>query len=282
MLWTVQLRNTAQQLVKAALAAQGANVDSDRVNPAPAQSGGGTTVSLYVDDDMEGQYGGAPEFLTHARLTIEIVAEAAPAAAPAPPQSAAQALRDALIETVKSALLGGQGFVVPCAVSFGSAEITPASTAGIVAGFAVIGQGAGQGNFVQSVNADGSLTLASPIVLPGQAGSTGTLQLNFGSFVLLYEQIDQVKTYLDDGTFDRKNYVFGATIEIRGHTHERFELATSVVLNGINVYLDAVNAFDPGGAYSGQEGPFAGTPAPRSTGPDGRPEAVLPLAIPQE
>lgn len=283
MLWTAQLRNTATQLIATALQQSGANVQSDRVIPAPAQSDGGVTIGLFVDDDMEGDYGGVPEFLSRATLTIEITAEAAVSASPLPPQSAAQALRDTVTETIKNALLGGQGFQLACGVTFGSKAITlPEDAPKIVPGFKIMGNGAGQDNFVETVNDDGTVTAAKPICLKNQTAGTATLQLTFGSFVALYERIDRVRTYNDDGAVDKKNYTFGATIEIVGHTHERFDPCVALDLNGVNIYVDTVNFFDPTGVYTGDEGPFAGTPAPRTTGPDGRPEITAQVTIPQD
>ena len=47
-------------------------------------------------------------------------------------------------------------------------------------------------------------------------------------------------------------------------------------LSGINLYADSINIFDPNGDFEGQE-PFTVAPAPRTAGPDGRPEIVADL-----
>lgn len=46
------------------------------------------------------------------------------------------------------------------------------------------------------------------------------------------------------------------------------------------IYVDLVNLFSPSGDFTGSE-PFTGTPAPRASGPDGRPEGKVLLEIPQ-
>lgn len=283
MLWRVQLRNTATQLLATAAAGLGAKVQSSR--DTPAMSGAMPWLVVYADDHKEGQYGSPPQFLTRGRVTIEIRAEAPPTPAPAPPQSTAEALLDSLCELVETTLLGTQGLSVSCAVAPGSTTVTPSSLAGLIAGMKFGGGPIGPDNYIASIDAEaGTFELQCPYKGP----TAGTFTFLIGSFVGLFEKIETFNTDTDDGTVENKNHVFSAVIEIVGHTHEIFEpaMASAVPLNGINLYVDCVNVFDASGVYTpgtgpGQE-PFDGLPAARQSGPDGRPEIGQSIDIPQE
>lgn len=271
MLWSTQLRNTATQLISNALVGGGAIVASNK--DTPAASGSMPQIVVYVDEKGRGDYGTAPQFETQATLTIELRVEA-------PSAQGAEALRDTLIETVKSALLGGQGFQVVCSVTAGESIVIPASLDNIAAGMKFMGQGVGPNNFIASINADGG---SFALQWPYKGPSTGSFQFTIGSFIGLFEKIDSFQIFTDDGAVDKKNHVFGATIDIVGHTHEIFEPIAPQSLSGLNVYVDSINIFDPTGTYvtgteSGEE-PFAGIAAPRTAGPDGRPEIGMPINL---
>ena len=279
MLWRAQLRKTAQQLIKSALQTQGATVSSSQDVPVP--SGKMPLVTVYTDDKKLGEYGSEPQFRTNGMVTIEVSVEASTAAA-------AEAQLDTLCELIQNALLGATPpALVACSVTFGDNVITVPQgvAANIAPGFPVLGQGAGQDNYVVSVNApDNEITLANDINQPSQANGTGTLQLSFGYFPALFEQIDSVDTFTDYEGLGNANHLAKAVIEIVGHTHERFDMtpALTLDLNGLNIYVDSVNVFDPNGTYTDQDGPFnPAAPAPRDAGPDGRAEITMTVDIPQ-
>lgn len=54
-----------------------------------------------------------------------------------------------------------------------------------------------------------------------------------------------------------------------------------VALQGVDVHEDAASPFDASGTYTGSDFPQAVTPAPRTTGPDGRDEGALQIDLPQ-
>ena len=96
--------------------------------------------------------------------------------------------------------------------------------------------------------------------------------LNGGSaFQQLFEQIDSVETRPDYRGVNAKVHTFVAVIEIMAHVTEIFEPTVTDSLNGVNIYVDSINIFDPNGTY---EPPFDYSigPAPRGEGPDGRAE----------
>ena len=100
------------------------------------------------------------------------------------------------------------------------------------------------------------------------------------AFVKLFEAIDSVDSRTDYRAVDSAQHAFTAVIEIKGHTTEIFEPAIATDLTGMNIYVDSVNIFDPNGNYGGQE-PFQFPDAPRTSGPDGRPEIVGSVGPPQ-
>jgi hypothetical protein len=272
MLWTAQLRETARQLIANALKTQGADVQSDRDVPVVAGSGDGPNISVYVDDEMEGDYGTGPQFINRATVTIEIRAVA-------DSKDAAQALRDALNETVRHALLKNQGFAVQCLVVPGSKTVQPTKLDGLAAGMPFMGDFAGQDNYFEAIDVQAGTCLLKK---PWNGQTEGTYQFTIGSFIGLFERIERVKTYTHDGVYDKKRHEFGATIEIVGRTHEIFDLEPTQSLSGLNIWVDSINVFDPSGAHAGEEGPFGGNNPPRESGPDGRPEiaTTIPVASP--
>lgn len=52
-------------------------------------------------------------------------------------------------------------------------------------------------------------------------------------------------------------------------------------LQGVDIHMDAVSPFDASGTYTGSDFPQAVTPAPRTSGPDGRDEGSLQINLPQ-
>lgn len=99
-------------------------------------------------------------------------------------------------------------------------------------------------------------------------------------FVKLFEKILSVETKTDYRAVDAKLHTFMAVIEIKGRVSEIFEPTITTDLSGMNIYVDSVNIFDPSSNYGGQE-PFQYPDAPRTEGPDGRPEISGTIGPPQ-
>lgn len=262
MLWRAMLRGTVMGLL--------ANAAADaELSP--------TWFVVQSRDRKRADYGSAPEFRTHSELKVEITASAEipdgtpPEDAAAVGRALAEGQLDDLCELAESALLGGQGFAVEIDCTNASATATPASLDGLSEGMILRGPGVDpRGPFVAiaAINDDDTVTLSAPY-----AGSTGSHLFNVGSFVGLYEQIESVDTYNRSRGMEGDVYVARETIRIAGYVHEIFEPARGPDLAGINLYVDSINLFDPNGDYAGQE-PFDVQPAPRTSGPDGRPEIV--------
>lgn len=271
MLLEAMLRGTAVGLLTGAGQTLGANVCSSKDTPVPA--GDKSWFVVYVDAEMEGEGGGAPTFRTRSIVTIEI------RSAEADSFAAAQTLGDTLAEVVKRTLLTGQGFDVTLAMTNGGTHAVPAAgSPKLYPGFLVRGPGIDRGGdfiAVQTVNDDGSVELSG-----AYAGATGSYSFNIGSFIALFEQIDAVKRFPDYHGENRK-HIFTDTIEVHGHVHEVFEPAVGPSLTGLNLYVDSVNIFDASSDFPGAE-PFTGiAPAPRESGPDGRPEIAASIDLPQ-
>lgn len=262
MLWRAMLRGTVTGLLANAAASAGLD-DSD------------SWYVVYVRDRKFGNYGGAPEFRTYCEMKIEVEADAAipdgtpPDDVESVGRALAQGQLDDFCELAEQALLGGQGASLAIACTLDSATATPASTDGLWAGMMLSGPNIDpRGPFlaIKSVNDDGTVTLSAPY-----KGATGSYLFNVGSFVGLFERIDSFDTYPRRSALDGDSYVAAATINIVGYVHETFEPARGPDLSGINLYVDSINIFDPNGDFDGQE-PFSVAPAPRSAGPDGRPD----------
>jgi hypothetical protein len=54
----------------------------------------------------------------------------------------------------------------------------------------------------------------------------------------------------------------------------------AVPLAGVNLHVDMIGTFDPNGTYLNPPFPSSVTPAPRSSGPDGRDEGALNINFP--
>lgn len=267
MLWRAMLRGTTVGLLTEAARCGGATVQSSKDTPVPA--GTGNWFVVYADDEMEGEGGGAPTFRTKGIVTVEITAEAAS-------RAEAEALLDTLTELVKRTLLGGQGFSVVLTVAQGSARAVPASgSPNLYRGYRVRGPGIPEGaDFlaIESVNVDDTITLSA-----AYPGVSGDIRFNIGSFIALFERIDEVKSFPEYKGSENKKHIVMDTVEFHGHVHELFEPAIAQNLNGLNLYIDSVNIFDPNEEYPAGEfptgEPFTGiAAAPRTSGPDGRPE----------
>ena len=265
MLWRAMLRGTATGLL--ANAAAGAGLEP-------------SWFVVTVRDRKRGNYGGAPEFRTYGEFKVEIRAEAtAPDGTPSDDvlevaRTAAESKLDDLCELAENALLGGQGLSLAIACTHGSAAATPASLAGLSPGMILRGPGIGARDpfvAIRTINGDGTVTLSAPY-----AGTTGSYLFNVGSFVALFEQIDSVDTYPRHRGLEGGTYAARSTIGIVGYVHEIFEPVRGPDLSGINLYVDSINIFDPNGDFEGQE-PFTVASAPRTAGPDGRPEIVADL-----
>jgi hypothetical protein len=264
MLWRAMLRGTASGLLANAAAAAGLDA---------------SWFVIYSRDRKRGNYGSAPQFRTYSEFKIEITASAT---APGGTSSGdiesvartlAEAKLDDLCELAENALLGGQGTDLAIACTLNSATATPTSTTGLSPGMMLSGANVSPRDpflAIRTVNDDGTVTLSAPY-----ASATGTYLFNVGSFVALFEKIESVDTWPRGRSFDAGSGVFTAraTICINGFVHEIFEPARGPSLSGINLYIDSINIFDPNGDFSGQE-PFTVAPAPRTAGPDGRPEIV--------
>jgi hypothetical protein len=199
MLYRAQVRTTALELLTAAITQAGAQKTSSKDTPVP--SGKTPSIVVYTDDVKEGDGGSPPQFKTTVLTTVEVVAEGKT-------KDEAEALLDALCETVEDALLGG----IP--------------------------------------------------------------------FVKLFEKLLSVETKTDYRGIDTKLHSFIGVIEIKGQVTEIFEPTITTDLGGMNIYVDSVNIFDPNGNYGGQE-PFQFPDAPRTSGPDGRPEISGSVGRPQ-
>jgi hypothetical protein len=273
MLWTAMLRGTSVGLLAAASLSAGARVVSSKDTPVP--SGTMPWFVVYVDDESTGIGGGPPQFKTTGTVTVEARAEVPVRMVDKVDQGRrdAERLLSTLIELVKKTLLGAQGFAATIAVTNGSAVAIPEDPAGISEGMLLRGPGINpNGDFVavDTVNDDGSLTLSEAF-----AGDTGSYRFNVGSFVHLFEEITKLKVFTDYRGAENKNHVAFATIEISGTVTEIFQPAIGEPLNGITVYVDSVNIFDRSGDYTGDTPFNVAPPAPRTTGPDGRPESTV-------
>jgi len=61
---------------------------------------------------------------------------------------------------------------------------------------------------------------------------------------------------------------------------ETFPPIATQALEGVDLYVDALDVFDPSGTYQ-PPFPYVPPPAPRTSGPDGRPEAAASIDLPQ-
>jgi hypothetical protein len=91
-------------------------------------------------------------------------------------------------------------------------------------------------------------------------------------FVRLFEMIDSCETFTEYKGVNGKRHFAGATIDIKGHTHESWQPGVGADFSGLDIYVDSVNVFDPNGDYGGAEPFEIDNPPPRDKGPDGRPE----------
>lgn len=128
---------------------------------------------------------------------------------------------------------------------------------------------------VEAVDKDSAEALCDALCETAENTLLGT-----PAFVKLFEAIDSVETRIDYRALDSAQHTFSAVIEIKGHSTEIFEPTITDVIAGMNIYVDSINIFDPNGNYGGKE-PFQFPDAPRTAGPDGRPEIVGSVGPPQ-
>jgi hypothetical protein len=91
------------------------------------------------------------------------------------------------------------------------------------------------------------------------------------------ETTTAVKT---EGGMTLGELVMDLTLEYFQGDEDFAQLAVSD-LTEIAVYADLLNVYSPTGDFTGSE-PFDGTPSPRTSGPDGRPEASALFTLPQD
>lgn len=99
--------------------------------------------------------------------------------------------------------------------------------------------------------------------------------------VALIQQVAFVETETEI-TADAKKHLAGIRIVFGFEIYEEFEPNLApIALQGIDLHADLGNVFDPTGTYSNPPFPDAATPAPRTSGPDGRDEGGLSIDLPQ-
>jgi hypothetical protein len=173
----------------------------------------------------------APEGRNSGIVTVEVRAEAST-------RAAAEALLDTLVELIRGALLRGQGFDATLSVTNGSTHAVPTDVSlTLHPGFLVRGPGIpDHGDFVgiATVNNDGSVELSAPY-----GGSDGDVSFNIGSFVALFEQITEVKSFPEYKGTENKKHIATDTVEFHGYVHETFEPAITQPLNEIKLWVDS-------------------------------------------
>lgn len=297
MLWRTMLRGTAEGALTLAAQAVGANVTSSKDTPVSfgdgllAEEGQeilselGTSLTssqpwiiVFADDKKFGV--GPRQYRTEGTVTIEVRAEMPSRVVNGIDvgDKDCAALLDSLCDLVENTLLASKGYPIQLAIEAGSATATPVGgNAGLFRGFVLTSPQISVDHFlaIAAVNGDGTITLTEPF-----DGSSGTYRVVVGSFADLFEQIDKVETFTEEARVETENHVMSATIEIVGHISERFEPVIRDALNGIDLYIDSVNIFSPGGTFTGE--PFPVPSAPRTTGPDGRTEIPASIDLTQE
>jgi hypothetical protein len=237
MLWRAMLRGTAVGLLTAAAQAAGAMVQSSKDTPAPADSL--PWLAVYVDDKKHGDSGAEPRFRTIGTVTIEIRAQGAS-------QGAAEAQLDLLCELVETTLLGTQGQSLVGTCTDQSPLVTLPSVAGLSVGMKLMGPGLPDVDVaIAAIDTQKNLlTLTAPWSRPGSLakGDSYAVRFNIGSFVALFEQIDQVETFTQYDGKENRLHLASATVEIIGHTSERFEPSFTTCLKGLDLYIE----FPPG------------------------------------
>lgn len=99
--------------------------------------------------------------------------------------------------------------------------------------------------------------------------------------VALIQQVAFVETDTEI-TAEAKKHLAGIRIVFGFEVYEEFEPnLTPITLQGLDLHADLVNVFDPSGTYPNPPFPDAVTPAPRTSGPDGRDEGGLSIDLPQ-
>lgn len=102
---------------------------------------------------------------------------------------------------------------------------------------------------------------------------------NYGLIVII-QQIVSVDTETDISSAGRQ-HLGGLRMTIGIEVFEAFEPSPGIALTHIGIHADMGNPFDPLGTYMDSPFPSAVQPAPRTSGPDGRDEGALDIALPQ-
>lgn len=99
------------------------------------------------------------------------------------------------------------------------------------------------------------------------------------AFTRLVEKVTAVETQIELKAEGQK-IVAEATIGIEVQISERYPPVITAVLEGANHHFDLLNPFDPNGTYTPPFN-YPVSPAPRSSGPDGRVEIAGQIDLPQ-
>ncbi len=109
-------------------------------------------------------------------------------------------------------------------------------------------------------------------------------QVLFTDYALnsLVQQFARVQT-ATQVTADGRQHIGGILMRVTLEVFEVFQPAPTQALDSIGIHADLAAPFDPSGTYqpSTDAPPYQSTPAPRTTGPDGRDEGALDITIPQ-
>jgi hypothetical protein len=246
MLFRASVRNTAVQLLRAAMMAASAdeprliNADTkieDQISCVadnPNWSGHGPFISVTVEDKKQSVgAGGSPTFITRVTVTVSIRAEGKS-------QDDARYLVDLIGSIVERALLGGQGWSLVVQTTAGSLTSTPSSIDGLIEGMSISGDGVGIGNCIESIDASGGT-----IQLARTAASTGTFRVLAGSFVGLFEAIDSVDDFNGYDGQNQAYHVWSSDIEITAHVTEIFEPVVSTDLTQVRMNFGLNSSSDP-------------------------------------
>lgn len=112
----------------------------------------------------------------------------------------------------------------------------------------------------------------------------------------MLQQVASIETEVEI-TSEGREHIARASMRVVGELFESFDPteaapapstwpvvpAATVPLDSIGLHADLTNVFDPSGTYapSADAPPYTPTPAPRTSGPDGRDEGALDITLPQ-
>lgn len=101
--------------------------------------------------------------------------------------------------------------------------------------------------------------------------------------ISIIQQVAAVETKIEI-TADGRVHIGGAMMHFVFECFESFdpfEVVAPPALTTVQIHADLIGTFDPTGTYSNPAFPDSVTPAPRTSGPDGRDEGALDLNLPQ-